>query len=163
MSTVRPVDAWFVRGGADVRVHTSYPLDRREQIKEDGEARVRLEEPLSFIVQFSNGERKKYTIKAGYISDGVSKPWFAKSFLGPSLGGDDEPAAFAHDILCEALEMDARDAGVVFCCLMENIDVPWLKRRLQWRSVHWMCQPIQNRYPPKVTAFAVEHLEITYA
>lgn len=159
-----PIDAWFVKGeDGEPRVYTSYPVYRREQIRKDGEAKVWLEKDLAFIVQFSDGTKKRYTIKAGYSSDGVSKPWFAKLFLGPSIGGDDEPPAIAHDILCESLEMDAGDAGAVFCHLMEDVKVPWIKRRLQWRSVQAFCQPIQNRYGPDVVQFAVEHLGVSYA
>lgn len=152
----KPADAWFV----DERVYTSYPIHRHEQIEKDGEAHVWLVAELRFVVEFNTGIRNKYTIKQGYHSDGASKPFWAHWLVGPRIGSDDEPAAFAHDILCESRVMNSVDAGEVFKLLMDHIGVSWWKRRIMWRTVRHLCQPIQDGYPNAVVEFANEHLEV---
>lgn len=156
MKEVYPADAWFV----DRRLVSSFPIHRKNQIKEDGEAHVWLEQDLRFIVQFSNGKRKKYTIKKGYHFDGASIPKLGQFVIGPALGGSYEGPACAHDILCESKEMNAWNAGLVFNHLMDSVNVAGWRRKIMWVAVRRICQPIQNKYSKETISFAKNHLEV---
>ena len=159
MSEVRPIDAWFV----DRRLHSSFPIHRRNQIREDGEAYVWLDDDLSFVVNFSDGTKKKYRIRKGYKFDGASIPKLAQWLIGPPLGGPYEAPACAHDILCESKEMNAWDAGLVFNFLMDSVNVAGWRRTLMWWAVRRVCQLIQDRYSDEVHQFARDHLEVMVA
>lgn len=156
MSSIDITDGWFI----EKRFKSSFPLNRRSQIKEDGEAHVWLEEDLCFILQFSDGSRKKYRIKKGYHFDGASIPKVFQWLIGPALGGSYEGPACAHDILCESKEMRSWLAGAAFNVLMDSVGVASWRRAVMWRAVRRFCQVIQNRYPEKIVMFARDHLEV---
>lgn len=156
---MRPVDAWFV-GGEDARVSTSYPLYRKRQIKQDGKSYVWLDESLSWIVEYSDGSREKFTALPGYKFDGASIPKIFQWFIGPALGGAYEPAACGHDITCESKHLDAWGAGLVFKFLSADIEVARWRIKSMWVAVRRMCQPLQNRYSKEKVAFALEHLKV---
>ena len=152
-----PTDAWFI----DEYIHQKSPINRAEQIARDGETKVELTDDCSFIVEFNGATRMKFRVKKGYRFDGASIPKIFQWLIGPPLGGSYEAAALAHDMLCESKKLDAWGAGLAFYYLMRSTGVAWWRMRYMWKAVRRFCQPIQDRYPAAVTAFALEHLEVS--
>lgn len=56
---------------------------------------------LTFVTEKLKGKKyERIFVKAGYITDGYSKPFWSKSLVGGSFGDDLRPAVI-HDFLCQ--------------------------------------------------------------
>jgi hypothetical protein len=85
------------------------------------------------------GERDKFTVPAGYITDFATVPrivvWLIPRF------GRYTPAAILHDwLLTDGMEtglVSSRDIDGLFRRVMRELDVPFVLRWLMWTGVRW--------------------------
>lgn len=80
------------------------------------------------------GSGQKITVPAGFVSDGCSIPWFARSFF-PTLGKAAK-AGVLHDYLLWA-GYSKREAASIFLESMEVLGVKKIRRTLMYWSVKY--------------------------
>ena len=104
------------------------PLDTRWRIEF---RKQELLVPFTYIAR--DGE--SYTTPKGFLSDGASIPKIAWSVIGSPWVGNYVGAAVIHDYLCESGIVSRKKADEVFLEIMEECNVPLLKRKLIYWAV----------------------------
>ena len=105
------------------------------EIQQDGS--VQLLESVCFEITDLCGVQVIIDVPKGFICDGASIPRPMWSLVGHPLSGGPLRAAIVHDHLCnEATTPRARRfADTVFAWIMEEQQVPWLRRMAMFWAV----------------------------
>lgn len=129
-----------------------------------GESRTfMMTEPFTFYVYLVNGkmrqksgtlnERKFYTVRAGFLTDFASLPFFLDRFVDPE--GPWAKAAALHDYLYRFVDLRAngltrKQADQIFYIAMSVMQVPWIIRVIFYLGVriggskHWKYYALKD-------------------
>lgn len=103
----------------------------RYLIEEYDERRFITRAPLTYVTD----EGIDITVPSNFITDGASIPKICWSLIGSPFTGKYKRAALVHDWLYYTFETTRIYADKIFLEIMEERDVPFLKRHAMYRAV----------------------------
>lgn len=127
-----------------------FPVD--QQIKED---------TRRLILPFQYKHRNQFliTIDSGFYWDGASIPRFAWTIVGSPFTGYYTVAALVHDALYGSEIIPRSECDRVFNEIMEDWNVPIVKRQTMYRAVRWFGNGVWSKHTQELVEGIRKHIE----